>query len=174
MPSCLARPRVAQCSRKVALFALPVCTISCPFIVLRYEDIREALILRVQEARDRGSDVVPLSAADKRIIITHAVGNVHAGLAASQGFWRSFIATGTWVRVVSFACARACAVGAFAGGPGAVAQADNTLGLVRANVQDRLECPPRCFSVVPMFAVVLSYRFQLTACSSRLTLRWRG
>ncbi len=110
-----------------------------------------------------------LSAADKRIIITRAAGNVHAQLAVSQGFWRSFIATGTWVRVVSFACARAFAVGAFAGGPGAVAQADNTLGLVRATVQDLLERPPRHF--YSMFAVVLSYRLQLTACTSRLTLR---
>ena len=69
----------------------------------RYRDMTAALEKLLLEAKAAGSGtdstpVVTLTPAQKRILITFSVGNVHARLASAQGFWKAFVGTGTWVR----------------------------------------------------------------------------
>ena len=81
----------------------------------RYRDMTAALEKLLLEAKAAGTvsdstPVVTLTPAQKRILITFSVGNVHARLASAQGFWKAFVGTGTWVRphFAYNACAAQC------------------------------------------------------------------
>jgi hypothetical protein len=61
-----------------------------------YDAVRAELLRRMEAAGD--GVPVPLTACDKRILVTQAIGSTHARLAA-KGFMRAFVATATWLPI---------------------------------------------------------------------------
>ena len=63
-----------------------------------YRAFRSEFLRRMREAGP-GVRPEPMTAAEKRILITKAIGDAHERVWGTDKFYRAFIATGTWMPV---------------------------------------------------------------------------